>query len=83
MKLKTFKTLQYNITHIFDVNSSNGMFCSMHDFISKTLFTFNLALILNKMRILNIPKLSKNARVYLNHKTFEEHGEIRKIKIHM
>ena len=40
LKLKTFKTLQYNIRRIFDINSSNGMFCAMHDFISKTL-SFN------------------------------------------
>ena len=37
MKLKTFKTLLFNITRIFDRNSTNKMFCSMHDFISKTL----------------------------------------------
>ena len=37
LKLKTFKTLQYNITHILDINSSNKMFYSMHDFISETL----------------------------------------------
>ena len=30
--MKTFETLQYNI---FDVNSSNRRFYSMHDFISK------------------------------------------------
>ena len=35
--MKIFKTLQYNSTRIFDINSSNMMFCSMHDFISKTL----------------------------------------------
>ena len=34
--MKTFKILQYNSTRIFDINSSN-MFCSMQDFISKTL----------------------------------------------
>ena len=31
-----FKALQYNITRIFEINSGN-MFCSMHDFIRKTL----------------------------------------------
>ena len=37
LKLETFKTLQYNITRIIDINSSNSMFCSMHDFIRETL----------------------------------------------
>ena len=37
LKLKTFKNLQYDITRIFDINSSNRMFCLMHDFIRKTL----------------------------------------------
>ena len=32
-----FKTLQYNITLTFDINSCNRMFCSMHGFINKTL----------------------------------------------
>ena len=32
MKLKTFRTLQYNITCILHKNSSNRMFCSIHDF---------------------------------------------------
>ena len=32
MNLKTFKTLQYNITYILHINSSNRMFCSIHDF---------------------------------------------------
>ena len=41
MELKTFKTLQCNITRIFDVNSSNRMFYSMHNFIIKT-HLFNL-----------------------------------------
>ena len=31
-KLKTFKTLQYNITWILYINSSNRMFCSIHNF---------------------------------------------------
>ena len=26
-KFEAFKTLQYNITRIFDINSSNRMFC--------------------------------------------------------
>ena len=30
MKLKTFKTLEYNIRRILDINS--GMFCSMNSF---------------------------------------------------
>ena len=34
LNVKTFKTLQCNITRILDINSSNGMFCSMLDFIS-------------------------------------------------
>ena len=33
LNVKTFKTLQCNITRILDINS-NGMFCSMLDFIS-------------------------------------------------
>ena len=32
MNLKTFKTLQYNITYILHINSSNRMFRSIHDF---------------------------------------------------
>ena len=36
-EVETFKTLQYNITHILHINSSNKMFCYIHDFISKTL----------------------------------------------
>ena len=32
LKLKTFKTLQYNITRILHKSSSNRMFCSIHDF---------------------------------------------------
>ena len=31
MKLKTFKTLQHNITYILHINSSNKMFGSIHD----------------------------------------------------
>ena len=34
LQLKIFKTLQYDITDILDINSSNRMFCSMHNFIS-------------------------------------------------
>ena len=34
LELKTFKTLQYNITRTLNINSSNIMFCSMHDFIN-------------------------------------------------
>ena len=34
LKLKTFRTLQYYVTCILDRNSCNGMFSSMHDFIS-------------------------------------------------
>ena len=30
--MKTFKILQYNITCILHINSSNRMFCSIHDF---------------------------------------------------
>ena len=37
MELKTFKTLQYNITCIFNINSGNGTFYSIHYFISKIL----------------------------------------------
>ena len=70
---ETFKTLQYNIILIFDINSSNKMSCSMHNFINKTLslnlrhcylkcrrllVTFSLTLIF-KVRILDIPKLSR------------------------
>ena len=79
LRLKIFKTLQYNVTGIFDINSSNRMFCSMHDFISKTLSLnlchcylkyrrlqqfFCLTLIL-KVRILDIPKPSRNGTGYL------------------
>ena len=32
MKLKTFKTLQHNVTCILHINSSNKMFFSIHDF---------------------------------------------------
>ena len=32
MKLKTFKTLQYNITHILHINSSTIIFCVIHNF---------------------------------------------------
>ena len=32
MKLKTFKTLQHNITCILHINNSNKMFSSIHDF---------------------------------------------------
>ena len=35
--LKDRWKLQCNITRIFDINSSNRMFCSMRDFISETL----------------------------------------------
>ena len=78
--------LQYNITSIFDIISSNRMFRSMHNFISKTLkmqktlVTFSLTLIL-KVRILDIPKLFRYVKAYLI--TFEKCGETRKIKIHM
>ena len=94
MKLKTFKTLQYNITCIFNINSSNRMFCSMHNFISKTL-SFNLChcylkcrrlssllalhILILQVRIHDIPKLSRNVKRYLISKIFWEHGEIRKI----
>ena len=50
--------------------------------MQKTLITFSLTLIL-KLRIPDIPKLLRNAKGYLYHKTFEERGEIRKIKIHL
>ena len=50
--------------------------------MQKTLVTFSLILIL-KVRILGIPKLSRNVKGYLYHKTFKERGEIRKRKIHM
>ena len=36
VKLTTFKALQYNITRSLDINSSNRMFSSIHDFLSKT-----------------------------------------------
>ena len=42
----------------------------MHDFTSKTLFTFSLALIL-KVRILDIPKLSRNTKGYLISQNFQ------------
>ena len=29
---ENLKTLQYNITRILHINSSNRMFCSIHDF---------------------------------------------------
>ena len=49
----------------------------------KTLITFSLTVIL-KVRILEIPKLSRHGKGYLiSHKTFEERGNIRKIKLHM
>ena len=32
LNLKTFKTLQHNITCILHINSSNKTFCSIHDF---------------------------------------------------
>ena len=32
LKLKTFKTLQHNITRISHTSNSNRMFCSVHDF---------------------------------------------------
>ena len=32
MELKTFKTLQQNIPCILHINSSNKIFCSIHDF---------------------------------------------------
>ena len=32
MNLKTFKTLQHNIACILHINSSNKIFCSIHDF---------------------------------------------------
>ena len=31
-KLKTFKTLQHNITYMLHINSINKMFCPIHDF---------------------------------------------------
>ena len=37
VKLTTFKALQYNTTRSLDINSSNRMFSSIHDFLSKTL----------------------------------------------
>ena len=40
--MKTFKTLQYNITRIFDISSSNRMFCSIQDFINN-FFSLNLS----------------------------------------
>ena len=36
-KLKTFKAFQYNITRSLGMNSSNIMFSSIRDFLSKTL----------------------------------------------
>ena len=41
-KLTTFKALQYNITRSLDINSSNKMFSSIHNFLSKTLSLFSL-----------------------------------------
>ena len=38
---ENFKTLQYNITHMLYINSSNIFFFSRHDFKGKTLL-FNL-----------------------------------------
>ena len=38
------------------------MFCSMHEFISKTLFTFSLALVL-KVKILDISTFEKCERI--------------------
>ena len=64
MKLKTSKTLQYNFTHTFDINSSNRMFCSILNFTSKTLFTSSFALTL-MVRIHDTPKLSRNKKGYL------------------
>ena len=60
MKLETFKTLQYNIARIFDINSGNRMFCSIHDFISKAL----------KVRILDIPKPLRNMKGYMISQNF-------------
>ena len=81
------------------MSSSNGMFCSVHDFVSKTLSlnvcycylkyarlqsTFSLALI-RMVRILDIPKLSRNAKWHLMSQNFwgEECGETRKMENHM
>ena len=53
--------------------------------MQKTRVIFSLTLIL-KVRIPDIPKLSRNAKRYIKkiyQKTFEEHGNIRKIKIYM
>ena len=36
-EVENFKALQYNITCSLDVNSSNRMFSSIQDFLSKTL----------------------------------------------
>ena len=92
--LKTFKTLQYNITCIFDINSINWTFCSMHDFISKTL-SLNLCHCYLKCRRLNSllaphQYLRRGYLIFQNfweawkgtwyHKTFDEHRQIRKIK---
>ena len=32
LKLKTFKTLQYNIKRILHINCSNRIFCSIQDY---------------------------------------------------
>ena len=37
VKLTTPKALQYDITRSLNINSSNRMFSSIHDFLSKTL----------------------------------------------
>ena len=50
--------------------------------MQKTVVTFSPALILN-VKTLDIPKLLRNMKGYLIHKTFEECGKIRKTKIHM
>ena len=87
-KLTTFKALQYNITRSLDINSSNKMFSSIHNFLSKTLSLFSLS----SLSLLSLSSLSQSMtrlikmtlgeliQTYLNDPPQQEYEKKRKIQ---